>query len=225
MICIYQGFIYIHQRWCTYSTQKNSNKNANMIKPKKHEQNMVYNTALPAPQFMLKKCEGITKRNDKNVSGHCECIELVLGYVCKFQQPQAASQAQVKEEICISTIKKEDSMNFTRRWIELQNIILVEVTQTQEDILKRYILSDKQILAKKYRITLNQNQPKRQGPKQRDGITELPSSQYRCPLRGSASTQRRQRQNLTANHWIEPGDPSGRVRGRTEVAERNGNTL
>ena len=46
---------------------------------------MVYNTALPAPQFMLKKCEGITKRNDKNVSGHCEYIELVLGYVCKFQ--------------------------------------------------------------------------------------------------------------------------------------------
>jgi hypothetical protein len=35
-------------------------------------------------------------------------------------------------------------------------------------------------------------------------------------MRGFASTCLRQMQILTANHWREPGDPNGRVRGRAE---------
>jgi hypothetical protein len=32
-------------------------------------------------------------------------------------------------------------------------------------------------------------------------------------------------QILTANHWTEPGDLNGRVRGRTEGAEGDGNPI
>ena len=40
-----------------------------------------------------------------------------------------------------------------------------------------------------------------------------------CPLKGSASTSSIQMWMLTANHWTEPGDSNGKVRGRTEGAE------
>jgi hypothetical protein len=33
-----------------------------------------------------------------------------------------------------SAIKNEDSMNFAVKWMELENIILSEVTQTQKDL-------------------------------------------------------------------------------------------
>jgi hypothetical protein len=32
-----------------------------------------------------------------------------------------------------STIKNEDTMNFAGKWMELENIILSEVTQTRKD--------------------------------------------------------------------------------------------
>ena len=46
-------------------------------------------------------------------------------------------------------------MNFLSKWMELENITLSEVTQTQEDMPKRHVLIDKWILARKYRITFN----------------------------------------------------------------------
>ena len=39
--------------------------------------------------------------------------------------------------------------------MELENSTLTEITQMQEDITKRYVLTDKWILTKKYRITFN----------------------------------------------------------------------
>jgi hypothetical protein len=49
-------------------------------------------------------------------------------------------------------------------------------------------------------------------------------SWYGCPLRSSASTWLRLMQILTANHWTEPRDPSGRVR-ETEGAEGDCNPI
>ena len=37
-------------------------------------------------------------------------------------------------------IKKEDIMNFAGKWMELNNIVLSEVTQTQKDIHGMYSL-------------------------------------------------------------------------------------
>jgi hypothetical protein len=39
-----------------------------------------------------------------------------------------------------SAIKSEDIMSFAGKWIELENIILSEVTQTQKDIHGMYSL-------------------------------------------------------------------------------------
>jgi hypothetical protein len=39
-----------------------------------------------------------------------------------------------------SAIKNKDSMNFAVKWIELENIILNEVTQTQKDMHGMYSL-------------------------------------------------------------------------------------
>ena len=36
---------------------------------------------------------------------------------------------------CYSAIKDEDIMSFAGKWMELENIILSKVTQTQKDIL------------------------------------------------------------------------------------------
>ena len=54
---------------------------------------------------------------------------------------------------CYSAIKNKDIMNFAGKWMELENIILSEVTQSQRNKQTRYVLTDKWILAKKYRIT------------------------------------------------------------------------
>ena len=35
---------------------------------------------------------------------------------------------------CYSAIKNQDIMNFAGKWMELENIILSEVTQTQKDM-------------------------------------------------------------------------------------------
>jgi hypothetical protein len=35
---------------------------------------------------------------------------------------------------CYSAVKKENIMSFAGKWMELENIILSEVTQTQKDI-------------------------------------------------------------------------------------------
>jgi hypothetical protein len=48
---------------------------------------------------------------------------------------------------------------------------------------------------------------------------------YGYHLRGSARTWLRQMQILTANHWTEPGNPNGRVRGRAEGAEGDHNLI
>jgi hypothetical protein len=39
-----------------------------------------------------------------------------------------------------STIKNKDNMNFAGKWMELENIILSEVTQTQKD-MQWYVLT------------------------------------------------------------------------------------
>jgi hypothetical protein len=39
-----------------------------------------------------------------------------------------------------NTIKNEDIINFSGKWMELENIILHEVTQTQKDMHVRYSL-------------------------------------------------------------------------------------
>jgi hypothetical protein len=49
-----------------------------------------------------------------------------------------------------SATKKEDTMNFAGKWMELENI-LSEVNQTQNDI------TDEWILVKKYRIPRTQS--------------------------------------------------------------------
>jgi hypothetical protein len=51
-----------------------------------------------------------------------------------------------------SAIKNEDVMSFAGKWMELENTILSEVTQTQKD-LQWYVLTKKQILAKKIQNT------------------------------------------------------------------------
>jgi hypothetical protein len=44
-------------------------------------------------------------------------------------------------------IKNEETLSFAGKWIELENIILSEVTQTQKD-MAWYVLTNKRILAK-----------------------------------------------------------------------------
>ena len=39
-----------------------------------------------------------------------------------------------------STIKNEDIMNFAGKWMELENIVLSKVTQTQKDVNRIYLL-------------------------------------------------------------------------------------
>ena len=45
------------------------------------------------------------------------------------------------------------------------------------------------------------------------------------PLKASTSSQLRQMQILTVDHWTEVGDPYGRVRGRFEGTERDGHLI
>jgi hypothetical protein len=47
-------------------------------------------------------------------------------------------------------------MNFAGRWIELENIILNEVTQTQKDMHGMYVSIDKWILAKMFIVPIIQ---------------------------------------------------------------------
>jgi hypothetical protein len=51
---------------------------------------------------------------------------------------------------CYSAIKNNDFMQFSGKWVELENIILSEVTQSQKNI--RFALADKWILVQKFRI-------------------------------------------------------------------------
>jgi hypothetical protein len=53
-----------------------------------------------------------------------------------------------------SDIKNEVFTNFTRKWMELENIILSEVTQTQKNIHAIYVLTDKWIFVQKLRIPM-----------------------------------------------------------------------
>ena len=46
-----------------------------------------------------------------------------------------------------SAIKNEDILSFAGKWIELENIILSEITQTQKD-MAWYVPTNKRILAK-----------------------------------------------------------------------------
>jgi hypothetical protein len=48
-----------------------------------------------------------------------------------------------------SAIKKNEFMKFLGKWMELENIILSEVTQSQNTC---YVLTDKWILAQKLRV-------------------------------------------------------------------------
>ena len=51
-----------------------------------------------------------------------------------------------------SAIKNEDIVKFANKWMELENVILSEVTQTQKSVYACYVLIEKWILAKKYRM-------------------------------------------------------------------------
>jgi hypothetical protein len=53
-----------------------------------------------------------------------------------------------------SVIKNEDILIFAGKWMELGNIILSEVTQTQEHAW--YVLTNKWILAKKKKYRISQ---------------------------------------------------------------------
>jgi hypothetical protein len=48
-----------------------------------------------------------------------------------------------------SSIKNKDSLSFAGKWVELENIILSEVTQTQKDMHAWFVLTNKWILATK----------------------------------------------------------------------------
>ena len=58
-----------------------------------------------------------------------------------------------------SAIKNEDILNFAGKWMELENIILTEVTQTQRTCM--VLLTNKWMLAKKQK-TKKQNKTKPQ---------------------------------------------------------------
>ena len=49
-----------------------------------------------------------------------------------------------------SAIKKNEFMKFLAKWMDLEGIILSEVTQSQKN--SQYVLTDKWILAQKLRI-------------------------------------------------------------------------
>jgi hypothetical protein len=49
-----------------------------------------------------------------------------------------------------SAIKNEDILSFAGKWMELENIILSEVTQTKRTCMVWYVLTNRWILAKKY---------------------------------------------------------------------------
>ena len=50
-----------------------------------------------------------------------------------------------------SAIKKNEFMKFLGKWMDLEGIILSEVTQSTKE-LTQYVLTDKWILAQKLRI-------------------------------------------------------------------------
>jgi hypothetical protein len=52
-----------------------------------------------------------------------------------------------------SAIKNKDIINFAGKWMELENIILSEVTQTPKD-MAWYMLTNMWILAVKYRVPM-----------------------------------------------------------------------
>jgi hypothetical protein len=54
---------------------------------------------------------------------------------------------------CYSAIKNEDIMNFAHKWMELENIILSEMNPDPKGHVW-YVLTDKWILAKRYRIPI-----------------------------------------------------------------------
>jgi hypothetical protein len=50
-----------------------------------------------------------------------------------------------------SAIKKNEFMKFLGKWMDLEGIILSEVTQSTKELTK-YVLTDKWVLAQKLRI-------------------------------------------------------------------------
>jgi hypothetical protein len=58
-----------------------------------------------------------------------------------------------------SVFKSQDIIKFTGKWMELENIILSKVTQTQKD-MQWYILTYKWMLATKYRYHVTLHRPK-----------------------------------------------------------------
>ena len=55
-----------------------------------------------------------------------------------------------------SVIKNEDIINFADKWVEIENMILSEVTQPDPKEHPWYVLTDKLILDKKFRISMIQ---------------------------------------------------------------------
>jgi hypothetical protein len=74
-----------------------------------------------------------------------------------FHQPRCPSMEEWIQKMWFiykmeyySAIKNNDFMKFTGKWIELKNIILSEVTQSQKNTLTWYVLTDKWVLSKEH---------------------------------------------------------------------------
>jgi hypothetical protein len=81
--------------------------------------------------------------------------------ICDSQKVETTQMSSTEEQIekiwfiytmkYYSVIKNKDIINFADKWIELENIILSEITQDPKG-QAWYACTDKWILAKKYRI-------------------------------------------------------------------------
>jgi hypothetical protein len=67
-----------------------------------------------------------------------------------------------------SAIKSHEFMKFLGKWMELEEVILSEVTQLQKDVL-----TDKRILAKNFRLPKIQYRGKKKKEKKKETLFEL----------------------------------------------------
>jgi hypothetical protein len=109
-----------------------------------------------------------------------------------------------------SVIKNEDILSFAGRWMEIENIILSEVTQTQKDMHSMYSLI---ILAK------NQNQPNKKTLSYR--IHKIQSTEFKrlnklkCPSEDASVSLGREKKEITSGEGGR--DLGGKVDGEGEM--------
>ena len=95
--------------------------------------------------------------------GTCSTMFIATLFVIdrSWKQPRCATTEEWIQKMWFiytmeyySAIKNEDILSFAGKWMELENIILSEVTQTQKEIYTWYIFTDKWILAQNLRIPM-----------------------------------------------------------------------